>query len=367
MTTLNDLNTPILVLDKGKLQSNLDRMAGHMKTMGVKMRPHMKTAKSSDVARMGRFEAVTVSTLKEAEYFFEHGISDILYGVGMAPNKLDRAARLIARGADLKIIVDTAAAAEAVIAHDGDFKVVIEIDSGAGRGGVPGDSVALIDLAKLLGTRLVGIMTHAGQSYMQRKASDFARVAEVERDAVVLASVRLMESGFDPQIISVGSTPTMTFVKDLTGATEARPGVYMFQDLFQVGIGVAQVEDIAVSVLSSVIGGYAGNKHVLIDAGALALSKDRATQAVRPDWGYGRVCGLDGVPIGDLYVESVSQEHGSVTSRLGDLKVQEVLKMGDKVRILPNHVCMTAAAYDSYQVIDGGDEVLETWERVNGW
>ena len=369
---LEDLATPALVLERDVLVANTRAMTERMRTLGVKLRPHMKTAKSADVAHLaleGNFGGITVSTLHEAAYFLDHGIADITYAVGIVPARLDTAADLVRRGADLKIITDNVDVARAIAAHNAPHKVLIEIDTGDKRGGVLPDAPELIEIGRLLhdaaNVTLVGVLTHAGHSYDRRTPDAIAAVAEEERAGAVRAAERLHTGNFPCPVVSVGSTPTATFVRDLSGISEMRPGVYMFNDLFQAGIGVCRPENIAVSVLASVIGQRRADNLLLIDAGALALSKDRSTAELPHDCGYGLVCDTEnGRPIG-LYVQTVNQEHGFVTA---DHPITfEAFPVGTKVRVLPNHSCITAAAYDAYQVIDGSNEVVATWSRCNGW
>ncbi len=344
-----------------------------MQALGVQLRPHMKTAKSIDVARLalaGNFGGITVSTLHEAAYFFEHGIEDITYAVGIVPAKLDAVVALNTRGADVKIITDNVDMARAIAAHDRPHKVLIETDTGDKRGGVLPEAPELLDIGRVLHdapkVTLQGVLTHAGHSYDCRDPQAIADVAEDERAGAVLAGERLRAAGLPCQVVSVGSTPTASFARDLTGVTEMRPGVYMFYDLFQAGIGVCKLEDIAVSVLASVIGQRRADNTLLIDAGALALSKDRSTAELPQDCGYGLVCNAEsGQPVEGLYVRAVNQEHGFVTAE--HPIAFERFPVGAKVRVLPNHSCITAAAYDAYHVIDGGTDVVHTWPRCNGW
>ena len=370
---LQDLLTPALVLDRRILARNVDAMSERVRALGVALRPHLKTAKSADVARLalaGNAGGITVSTLREAAYFLEHGITDIAYAVGMVPGKLDAAAALRDKGADLKILTDSPDVARAIAAHGAPHEVLIEVDCGDARGGVAPDGPELLDIARILddapSVRLAGVLTHAGQSYDCRDADAMAAVAERERAAAVTAAGRLRAEGLPSPVVSVGSTPTARFARDLTGVTETRPGVYMFCDLYQAGIGVCGREDIAVSVLATVIGHRPGDNTLLVDAGALALSKDRSTEKLPEDCGYGLVCEADTArPIAGLLVGAVHQEHGAVT---GDAPLPfDALPIGAKVRVLPNHACITAAAYDAYHVIDGGTEVVARWPRCNGW
>ena len=370
--TILDLDTPCLLLDRRRLDANLRRMAQRASALGVKLRPHLKTAKSADVAARvtdGNRLGITVSTLREAEYFAGHGATDIVYAVGIAPARLNQAAALMARGVDLKILLDTVTAAEAVAAHGAPFKVLIEIDCGDHRGGVASDSPLLLAIADTISRAaapsLSGVLTHAGHSYRVATAEALATVAEEERVAAVRAAHRLHEAGFPTDIISVGSTPTALFAASAAGLTEMRAGVYVFFDLDQQSRGVCRREEIALSVLATVIGHNVDAGKLLLDAGGLALSKDTGATAFRPEVGYGEVCAAIGcLPLPGLYVTAVSQEHGHVP--VPDAAVFDALPVGTKVRVLPNHACMTAAAYDEYVVIENG-AVVERWPRVNGW
>ncbi len=364
--TLDDLPTPCLVLDRVVMTRNIARMAEAVGRHGVALRPHMKTAKSIDVARLaleGQPGGITVSTLAEAEYFSAHGISDILYAVGITPQKLDQVAKLNAMGAQIIVITDDTDTAAGIAAHPQPPRTLIEIDTGESRGGIAPDSDALVEIAERLGPRLAGVMTHAGHSYGAHSVSEITEIAEHERAGVVQAAERLRSVGHAAPIVSMGSSPTALHAVTLTGVTEVRAGVYMFGDLFQAEIATHGIDDIAVTVVTSVIGRQPGR--VLIDAGGLALSKDRSTEGREKDYGFGLVLDLAGQrSYGDAIVRRAYQEHGVV-----ELNPERAatLKVGDKLRIAPNHTCMTAAAHDRYHVVDGGEEVVAVWSRVNGW
>jgi D-serine deaminase-like pyridoxal phosphate-dependent protein len=369
---LADLPTPCLVLDRGILQRNLDAMARAVARHGVALRPHMKTAKSIDVARLalangnGRAEGIAVSTLAEAEYFVGHGITDILYAVGITPQKLDQIAKLNATGAAVMVVTDDADAAGAIAAHPSPPRTLIEIDCGEHRGGVAADDTALLEIAGRLGAGFAGVMTHAGQSYAGRSVAEMAAIAEAERSAAVRAAERLAGHGYACPIVSMGSSPTALFAAGLAGITEMRAGVYMFGDLFQAEIGTHGIDDIAMTVLTSVIGRRPAERCVLVDAGGLALSKDRSTEAAPRDFRYGLVLDVEGRrSFGNSVVQRVYQEHGMVMFA-ADVALPD-LPVGGRLRIAPNHTCMTAAAHDRYFVVDGDDTVVAVWPRVNGW
>ena len=373
-----NLPTPALILDRGKLEANAARMRERVAQLGVTLRPHVKTSKSIDVLRIlsgGADIPITVSTLAESDYFFAHGVRDILYAVGIAPVKLPHVAQLIRGGCALRVILDSVEAAEAVQAFGSGegvtIEALIELDTDGKRAGVLPDDDLLIEIARRLssgpGARLAGVMTHAGGSYSARTLGEFEAIAERERAGAVTAAARLRAAGFPIEIVSVGSTPTVHYARTLEGVTEARVGVYAFGDLVQAELGTCTIGDIAVSVLASVIGHSRGHGRVLIDAGFLALSRDRGTADFRVDWGYGAVCdAVTGELIEEVRVESTNQEHGIITAREGEIDWSR-FPIGGRVRVLPNHACATAAAYDRYFVTDGGERVIDVWERVNGW
>ncbi|MBV9932449.1 MAG: alanine racemase [Alphaproteobacteria bacterium] len=367
---LADLETPALVLDRPRVLHNLARMRDRLAALGVPLRPHVKTAKSADLVRLavdGQPGGITVSTLKEAEHFLAHGFVDILYAVGVAPGKLAHVADLRRRGADVAIVLDSLAAADAVAgraeALGARFPVLIEVDTDGGRAGVRPDDRCLVEIGRRLdaaaGTALRGVMTHAGRSYECRSPEALRAMAEQERAGAVAAAEALRAAGLPAPVVSVGSTPTALFAERLNGVTEVRAGVYMFMDLVMEGLGVCTEDEIALSVLATVIGHRRDLGTILLDAGGLALSKDAGRGG-----GYGRlVDAVTSAPLG-LVVASVNQEHGLVPAADADFAR---LPIGTQVRILPNHACMTAAAHERYHVVDGGEAVAAVWERCNFW
>lgn len=371
MSVFAGLETPCLILDKARLAGNLARMAAAADRLGVALRPHLKTVKSAkigDMAVTARSWGITVSTLREAEYFADHGFRDITYAVGISPGKLDRAAALVDRGVDLKLLADTVDAATAVADHGTAFKLLIEVDCGDHRGGVSPDGEVLLAMAEALhgsdAAQLEGVLTHAGHSYGTNDIQGIEKIAEEERAAVTRAADRLRGAGHNIHTVSAGSTPTALFSRDATGLTEYRAGVYTVFDLDQQSRGVCSRDELAMSVLSTVIGHNREAGKILLDAGGLAMSKDTGANAFRPEVGYGEVWTEAGAPIPDLYVTSVSQEHGHVVVSNDSLFDQ--LPVGSLVRVMPNHACMTAAAYDRYHVLEDG-RLTEEWDRCNGW
>ncbi|WRH61608.1 MAG: DSD1 family PLP-dependent enzyme [Fuscovulum sp.] len=364
------LPTPTLLLDEAKMMRNIERLAARADGLGVTLRPHLKTAKSIEAARRltgGTPGPITVSTLAEAEAFYAAGYTDILYAVGIAPQKLPRVQALRAKGCDLTVILDNEAQAQAVA--QANVPALIEIDSDGHRGGLHPNDPALIRTGRILHQSgcLRGVMTHAGESYTVRGAAAHAAFAEQERSAAVSAAEALRSAGLPCPMVSVGSTPTAHAARDLTGVTELRAGVYMFFDLVMAGIDVCTVDDIALSVLTTVIGHQHSKGWTLIDAGWMALSRDRGTAAQDVDQGYGLVCDEDGHLIPGLIVSGANQEHGIVSLRPGADGPIPDLPAGTRLRILPNHACATAAQHDRYNVLPLNGGPLQTWHRFGGW
>lgn len=377
--SIYDLVTPSLLLDGGRLDRNIARLADRAEKLGVVLRPHMKTAKSIDVARQvfpNGPGPITVSTLAEAEYFAGYGYRDMTYAVGLSPSSALRAMELCRRtGADIKLLLDTVEQADALVqvreATGVVPSVLIELDVDDHRGGLKPDDPKLIEVADHVvaaGARLAGVLAHAGESYALNTPEALVAAAEDERAATVRAAETLRARGHECPIVSLGSTPTAHFAQNLEGVTELRAGVYMFFDLVQHGVGVCSKDDIAISVLASVIGAKPEKGWILIDAGWMALSRDRGTASQRVDQGYGVVCDEAGRVLEDVIVSQASQEHGILAIRPGSNATMPDLPIGSRVRILPNHACAMAAQHAFYSVVEGEDAGIEArWDRIRGW
>lgn len=372
---ITELRTPCLILDEKKFKAHCDWMKDKCKRLGVNLRPHLKTGKSKEVAlcqMMSPEGPATVSTLLEAENFFNWGVKDLIYAVGIAPSKFSRVADLIKKGCKLKVILDNVETAEALSGfckeNNIEIPVLIEIDCDGHRSGVKPASPDLIDIAHALtdGAKLVGILTHAGDSYGCVGSEACRKAAENERDSIVLAANQLKEAGFNIDIISVGSTPTATFAENWDGCTEVRCGVYCLGDLVMAGVGVYKLEDLALSLLVEVIGHQKEKGWVITDGGWMALSRDRGTASQAVDYGYGAVCDVNGKILDNLYVKLANQEHGVIVNRTGESLSPEDFPVGTKLRILPNHACAMAAQHHSYHVVNDG-KVIAEWPRFCGW
>jgi D-serine deaminase-like pyridoxal phosphate-dependent protein len=376
MTFLLDIETPAAIVDVARMQRNIARMQDRMNAFGVSFRPHVKTTKCVAIAdrqRTAGATGITVSTLREAEEFFAAGYDDILYAVCIAPHKLDRAGRLRQQGCRLTILVDSIAITRAVVeaqTHCGPFDVLIEVDSDGHRSGVGPEAADLIEIARILhegGATLRGVLTHAGNSYELHDPEALQQLAEQERALSVRAAERLRAAGFPCPVVSVGSTPTALSARALDGVTEVRCGVYVFFDLFMTNVGVCTVDNIALSVLTTVIGHQPDKGWIIVDAGWMAMSRDRGTARQAPDYGYGLACDEAGVPVdGNMIMIAANQEHGILAAPDGGAtSLVDRFPIGTRLRILPNHACATGAQFSQYHAVGNAAPVI--WNRFNGW
>ncbi len=379
--TLADPDTPFAVVDLHRTRRNIERLAVRAERLGVALRPHVKTAKSLDVAALLHEGAgpcpVTVSTLAEAEAFAAGGYTDITYAVGIDPHKLPRVLALLRRGVTLRVLLDSTEQAESVADASRRAGIAvpaqIEIDCDGHRGGLRPDAPGLPGIGRVLHEAgcLDGVLTHAGESYFAPTAEERRRAARNERDSAVAAAERLRSAGLPVATVSVGSTPTAHAAEDLTGVTELRAGNYVFFDLVMAGLGVCGLDDLALSVVVTVIGHRPEYGWIVTDGGWMAMSRDRGTAAQAQDQGYGLVADLAGNLLPGLVMTAASQEHGTLTARDG-ARLPD-LPLGTRLRILPNHACATAAQHQGYHVVDGarpaGDApaVRGFWNRVSGW
>jgi D-serine deaminase-like pyridoxal phosphate-dependent protein len=367
---VGDLPTPALLLDHEVLERNLAAMAARTRALGVALRPHVKTHKCPEIGRLqlaAGARGITVATLPEAAAFADAGFDDITWAFPLVLARLPEVVAL-ARRVTCRVVVESAAALEALGAAARGAGLVVhawlEVDSGHHRSGVAPEAPASLELARRLATErgvaFDGLLTHAGHSYHARTREERAAVAERERAVMADFAARLEPAGIRVSGVSVGSTPGMSAVEKLDGVTEVRPGNYAFYDFMQLAAGVCAPDDCAVTVLTSVVSHQPGADHVVVDAGALALSKDPGPANPALARGFGPVVrGLSGHELEPaLAVRGMSQEHGMV----GGERAEDVsgLAVGDKLRVLPNHSCLTVAMFDEYQVVRG-EAVVDRW------
>ncbi|MFK7984491.1 MAG: alanine racemase [Sandaracinaceae bacterium] len=366
--SFTSIETPALLLDRARLERNCAAMRARAERHGVRLRPHLKTAKCVEVAERALSpgsRAITVATLRTARWFAQRGFRDQLLAVSLVPAKVPAVAALLREGVSVRVLVDGPDNAAGVAARAAGLGVVleafVEVDCGQGRGGHRPGEAALLEVARVLDASpamgLLGVLTHAGHSYGAVSHEAREAIAEDERRAAVEAKQRIEAAGVACPEVSVGSTPTVMAARSFEGVTEIRPGVYTFFDATQAALGVCTEDDLALSVLATVVS--RGEGYAWIDAGTLALSAERALGAPR----YGRVTEVDGAALpGAPVVDGLNQEHGRVVpSEATPLS----LEVGAQVRVWPNHACITAAMFDGYHVLVEG-AVLERWERLRG-
>ena len=368
MDDFSHLATPAFLVDRNIVQRNCDRMREKAVASNVIFRPHAKTHKTIEIARMqhgGATGPMTVSTLAEAEMLAEGGFGDLTYAVPIGPDKLARAAAIAKRVERLNILLDSDEALRAVEAFSNAegvvFDAFLKIDCGYHRAGIDPDSPASLELATRMlrskALRFHGLLTHAGHSYNAHNVDEIRRYAEAETSAVSRFRDRLRgprAEGRGPSLIrSIGSTPTASVSTRFEDCDEVRPGNYVFYDAFQASIGACSFEDVAVSVLTTVVGSYPERGSLIVDAGALALSKDLGAGSE-----FGVACDLSLRPLA-MRIVALSQEHGKVLA-------SDPPPVGTKLRIVPNHSCLTSAMFPSYVVLEGG-RIVDSWRPCRGW
>lgn len=361
-----DVETPALLLHLDVVERNLEHMAGRARRLGVRLRPHVKTHKCIELGRRQRARGaagITVATLAEAEAFIGAGFEDVTWAFPLDRGHLPRA-RSLAERATLRVVVDDFETARA-LAGTG-LHVFLKVDCGYHRAGVDPASPYALQVAGELGAErgLVfdGILSHSGHAYRTTSKDDAARTAEDERGVMTWFADLLRRAGIPVREISVGSTPAMAAARDLTGVTEARPGNYVFYDRTMALIGACDLADVGVTVLTTVVSHQPGTSHFIVDAGALALSKDPGPPHVGPP-----VMGaIRAHP--DLAVASLSQEHGIVRAESA-AAIDGRFRVGERLEIIPNHSCLTVAHFDEYVVVEGrekgdGGRVVDRWPIV---
>src|SRR5574341_122502 len=331
-------------------------MAERARALGTSLRPHIKTPKCLEIAARQRAlgaSGLTVSTAYEARVFADHGFDDLTWAFPVPHTRLADA-RDVAGRARLGLVADAAETVAALERFGHPFAVWLKVDCGYHRAGIDPCADASLELARALHEsrvlRFSGILSHSGHAYHASARSEMAAIAEEERRVMTAFAARLREAGIHVARVSVGSTPALSVVERLEGVDEIRPGNYAFYDYTQTVLNSCAVTDCAVTVLASVVSSQPGGRHSVVDAGSLALSKD-----VGPDHGPHPTMGeifedyQSGRLRADARLVSLSQEHGVVNARL---------PVGQRVRILPNHSCLTTACFDQYHVVRG-EEVVD--------
>ena len=373
---LAGVRTPAALVDLDALERNCARMRERAARLRVTLRPHIKTHKCVEIARIqhgGIVGPLTVSSLAEARAFAAAGFRDMTYAVPVPFPAIPEAAELLRQGVRLNLLLDHEAALwelEAFGSSQGvRFPVFLKVDCGYHRAGVDPEREESVTLAARVArsphVHFEGLLTHAGQAYHCTHREEVLAVAEQERAVMARFAAKLRSAGVRVPEVSAGSTPTCCAAEDWTGVTEIRPGNYAFFDVFQAAIGSCSLADaLAFAVLATVIGHYPERGGMLLNAGALALSKDPGPTQHDPACGFGIPCDLSGKPIQGLRLKSLSQEHGE--AMVSDPSVYDRFPLGSTLRILPNHSCLAAACFESYLVLRNG-EVVDEWRSARGW
>ncbi len=355
------MDTPSVLVDETRLIRNLREIATQAAHYGKRLRPHIKTHKTIEIAARQRelgAAGLTVAKLGEAEVYADAGFDDLLICYPLVGQlKLARLAALAQRVAVSTVVDDAGAAAEtsaAMLRAGLRLDVLLKLDVGMHRVGVTDNDVErlAVTVAGLAGLRLRGVCIHEGSVYGE---PDPARRRSVARDQVqrlVRTAQRLRERGLPIDVVSCGATPSFRDVVDIEGVTEVRPGNYVFYDAMQVALGVVEPERCALSVLATVVS-HAAPSRGIIDAGAKALSLDRGAHGLSLLEGYGTILGRP-----DVRLEGLSEEHGWLRLA-GDSPVT----IGDRLRILPNHACAVVNNFDRLTVIRDNTPVGE-WNVV---
>ena len=344
----NEPDTPYLAVDLDILERNLSRAADDAREHGLALRPHAKTHKSPELGRLQLEHGavgLTLATVGEAEIFAEAGFDDLFLAYPVWPSA-SRATRIrqLAERVALRIGVDSAESARALGAAlpEGAVEVLVEVDSGHHRSGVrPSDAGAVAVAAARAGLRVVGVFTFPGHSYAPGGAEQSARD---EANAITEAAESLRREGIEPAVRSGGSTPSRASA-DSTVLTELRPGVYVFNDAQQVELGTCSLDEVALTVRTTVVSRSGHN--VIVDAGSKTLGADRPAWAT----GFGR---LPDIP--DARIVALSEHHATISIPAAE----SVPDLGGILTLIPNHVCSTVNLADELLIVQNGD-VVDSW------
>jgi len=363
---LQDMETPAVLIDAAQLTTNLESMQRLADENGVALRPHAKTHKSVEIGRrqlaLGA-TGLTVATVEEALVFLANGFKSITVSRPIVSGSALQ--RLVDAGgqtdAELRVVVDSEEGVR-VAAQQADnvamtLGAFVKIDVGLNRCGVDPESMAPVELARQISLApnldFRGILSHAGQAYAADSAAKATKIATVEQGLMLKVRNALLENNIEVPEISVGSTPTVLAASSFDGITEIRPGNYAFLDLLPINVGVATQQDVALTVLATVIS--KNDQFFVMDAGSKTLTSDAGVHGMSSAKGFGLAYPAEHYlsPAHGLVVAGLSEEHGKLTRSDFDLSI------GSKVRIIPNHSCPVANLARHYTVINENGNV--TW------
>lgn len=302
---LETIKTPSLIVDIERVKRNAERISARARALNVALRPHVKTHRCLEIARLqtaGNFGGIMVSTLAEAHFFSANGFSDITYGVPVERGKFTEAIAIAQNTERFAVLTDDAETVgelnNAAKIENAKLDVFLKVDVGYHRCGVEPDTKEACSIPQKISDssnlNFAGILTHAGHSYHANSPEKLLAVAREERDKMRNLAAELRDKGLEVPTVSIGSTPTMSAIDDLEGITELRCGNYIFFDAFQATLGSCSFDDCALTVLAAVVHRDLQRKKIVVDAGAVALSKDRGAVEFDASCGYGRVYDLAG-------------------------------------------------------------------------
>jgi D-serine deaminase-like pyridoxal phosphate-dependent protein len=371
---LETVKTPSLIVDIQRVKRNAERTTARAKALNVRLRPHVKTHRCLEIARIqteNNFGGIMVSTLAEAHFFAAGGFSDITYGVPVERGKFAETIALAKKIERFSVLTDDAETVaeldKAAKSENAKINVFLKVDVGYHRCGVEPNAKEAFEIPRKIAAssnlNFAGILTHAGHSYHADAPEKLLAVARAERNLMRDLAAELRAENLEVPCVSIGSTPTMSAIDDLAGITELRCGNYIFYDAFQATLGSCSFSDCALTVLAAVVHRDLRRRKIVVDAGAVALSKDRGAIEFDETCGYGRVYDLAGNDL-NLRVRSLSQEHGEIY--VENEKTLRDLKVGARVRILTNHSCLTATQHSHYHILENG-KIVDRWEINRGW
>ncbi|MCJ8009206.1 alanine racemase [Lederbergia wuyishanensis] len=351
------LETPSLIIDEAKLQRNIEKMAQLVSKNGVSLRPHTKTHKIPDIAKMqiaAGATGITVAKVGEAEVMAQHGINDIFIAYPIVTDsKLERVAEL-SKSINLIIGVDSLEGAfnisEVAKRHNISIQIRLEIDIGFRRTGVLyGDAIKLAsELQKMDNIEFQGIYTYRGFFMNGKPTLELEKAGIEEGKLMVDLAERMRSEGIPVRDISVGSTPTAQYAAMVEGITEVRPGTYVFYDRMQAALGCCSLDDCAGSIRATVVSRPSENL-MIIDGGSKTFATDVGPNS-DPLFlkGFGHI-----VEAPHAILERLSEEHGMV-----QISKEDLFKVGDIVHVIPNHICSTVNLHDKI-FLKGNDKYEE--------
>ncbi|XP_051467267.1 LOW QUALITY PROTEIN: D-threo-3-hydroxyaspartate dehydratase-like [Apus apus] len=368
---LDQLPTPALVLDRDKVRGNAERMRERCRALGLRLRPHLKTHKTLEGAALatgGTRRGLVVSTLAEARLLAGGGFDDILLAYPLPGGRLPECATLAQQLQAFQVLLDNPQSLALLRQHPlppgKRWLVWLKLDCGNGRAGVRPTDPAALSLARAIAQEtpeevtLVGVYAHCGDTYTCRDVPSVQAIARATTAAVLDFVTKLREAGIPCPQASIGSTPSCSHpVPEMSQLTELHPGNYLFYDLQQTLLGSCQLEEVAIRVLTRVIGHYPHRNQLLVDCGWAALSLHGQSQ------GPGGWAAIEGHP--QLRLVGLTQEHGQVEPIDGQLDFGS-FPLGTILALIPFHACATAAMHPVYYVHAEG-KVVELWHPVRGW